>query len=164
MKIAVLSDTHIPITQKDLPKEVYDGITGADMILHAGDLVESSVLEKLSKIAPVRAVCGNMDDAKIAANLPKKDIVRAGEISIGLIHGWGPPSGLIELVQREFKNVDVIVFGHSHHAISETRNGILFFNPGSPTDRIFAPYKSYGMLDIQGKTISPKIIKLKNGY
>ncbi len=164
MKIAVLSDTHIPVTQKDLPKEVYDGLTGVDMILHAGDLVEFEVLERLLKIAPVRAVCGNMDDSKIAAKLPKKDVIKAEEASIGLIHGWGPPSGLIELVGREFKNVDAIVFGHSHNALSETRNGILFFNPGSPTDRIFAPYKSYGILDVQGKIISGRIIKIKNGY
>jgi putative phosphoesterase len=134
------------------------------MILHAGDILESAVLDRLSKIAPVRAVCGNMDDAKMAARLPKKDIIRVEEVSIGLIHGWGPPSGLVDLVRHEFKNVDAIVFGHSHSAMSQTNNGILFFNPGSPTDRIFAPYKSYGMFDIQGKIISPKIIRIKDGY
>jgi putative phosphoesterase len=160
MKIAVLSDTHIPLTSSDLPKEVYQGIAGVNMILHAGDIVEEEFLEKLSTIAPVRAVCGNMDDEKIGRKLPKKDILRVEGVSIGLIHGWGPPSGLIEVVDREFKNVDAIVFGHSHNPLSEVRGGVLFFNPGSPTDKIFAPYNSYGILEVRGKIITPKIIRI----
>lgn len=162
MKIAVLSDTHIPINAQDLPKEVYDGIAGAGLILHAGDFVDISVFENLSKIAPVRAVCGNMDSGAVAAKLPKKDIVKVNGLSIGLIHGWGPPFGLIELVKNEFKDtkVDAVVFGHSHTPISEVKNGVLFFNPGSPTDRIFAPYNSYGLLEIKDGRITPQIIKI----
>lgn len=159
-KIGVLSDTHIPIVANDLPKKVYDGLAGVDMILHAGDLVEIKVLDKLSEIAPVRAVCGNMDDAKVRSRLPNKDIVEIGGVSIGLIHGWGPPSGLVECVSREFKGVDLIVFGHSHTALIHGKNGVLFFNPGSSTDKIFATYNSYGILEIENKTITPRIIKL----
>ncbi|MCX5715460.1 MAG: metallophosphoesterase family protein [Candidatus Omnitrophica bacterium] len=162
MRIAVLSDTHIPINAADLPPAVYEGITGADMILHAGDMVELSVFEKLSKIAPTRAVCGNMDTGACGAKLPKKDLIKINGVSIGLIHGWGPPFGLIELVKNEFKDekVDAIVFGHSHTPISDVKDGILFFNPGSPTDKIFAPYNSYGMLEIEKGKITPRIIKI----
>lgn len=160
IKVAVLSDTHIPIASNDLPKAVYDGIASVDMILHAGDLVDVSVLDKLSAIAPTRAVCGNMDNSGVRSRLPNKDIVKIGEVSIGLIHGWGPPSGLIELTRQEFKNVDMIVFGHSHMPLLQTKDGILFFNPGSPTDKIFAPYNSYGVLEIDGKNINPKIVKI----
>lgn len=159
-KIAVLSDTHIPVAAKELPKTVYDGIAGVDMILHAGDILDMQVLDKLSKIAPVRAVCGNMDNDSACSKLPRKDIIKIGDCSIGLIHGWGPPSGLIDLVGRQFKNVDVIVFGHSHSPLIEKRGGILFFNPGSPTDKVFAPYNSYGILTIDGKIITPQIIKI----
>jgi len=160
MRIAVLSDTHIPIAAKDLPKAVYDGIAGADMILHAGDILDMEVLEKLSKIAPVRAVCGNMDNDSACSKLPQKDIIKIGDCSIGLIHGWGPPFGLIDLVSRQFKNVDMIIFGHSHSPLIEKRGNVLFFNPGSPTDRVFAPYNSYGILTVDGKTITPQIIKI----
>lgn len=160
MRIAVLSDTHIPIAAADLPKEVYDGIIGVDMILHAGDLVELEVLDKLSKIAPVRAVCGNMDNDNVCSKLPKKDVIKIGSISLGLIHGWGPPAGLIELTKCEFKDVNAIIFGHSHHPLSQTEDGILFFNPGSPTDKVFAPYNSYGILEIKDREILPTIIRI----
>lgn len=160
VKIGVLSDTHIPVAAADLPKEVCDGMADVDMIVHAGDLVEMSVLDMLSKIATVRAVRGNMDSAKVRSKLPDKDIVEIGGISIGLMHGWGAPSGLIELASREFKDVDVIVFGHSHTPLIEKKNGILFFNPGSPTDKVFAPYNSYGILEVENKIITPRIIKI----
>ncbi len=136
IKIAVLSDTHIPVTANDLPKEVYDGISGVDMILHAGDLVELEVLDRLNKIAPVRAVCGNMDSERVRSKLPKKEIIKINSVSLGLIHGWGPPSSLPELVSKEFKGMDAIIFGHSHNPLSQIKDGILFFNPGSPTDKI----------------------------
>lgn len=162
MKIAVLSDTHIPVNAADLPKQVYDGIAGAELILHAGDLLDMEVFKKLSEIAPTKAVCGNMDSGAVAARLPKKDIIKINGLSIGLIHGWGPPFGLIELVKNEFKDnkVDAIVFGHSHTPVAEVKNGVLFFNPGSPTDKIFAPYNSYGILEIENGKITPRIIKI----
>jgi len=160
MRIAVLSDTHIPINADDLPEKVYEGIKDVDMILHAGDLVELDVLDRLSKFAPVRAVCGNMDSDKAYLKLPKKDIIKIGPVSLGLIHGWGPPLDLPEMVSREFKGVDAMIFGHSHNPLSETKDGILFFNPGSPTDKVFAPYNSYGILEIEDKKITPKIIRI----
>jgi len=163
MRIAVLSDTHIPIMAQDLPKEVYDGIAGCDMILHAGDIVDLCILDKLGKIAPVKAVCGNMDGGLGRSGLPKKDIIRIGSVTLGLIHGWGSPSGIKELVKREFKDkkVDAIIFGHSHAPLNEEKNGTLFFNPGSPTDRVFAPYNSYGILEIHDGKIAAEIIKIE---
>jgi uncharacterized protein len=160
MRVAVLSDTHIPTVRPDIPDEVYAGISGVDMILHAGDIVELPFLDKLAKIAPVRAVCGNMDNDYACSQLPKKDIVKIEGVSIGLIHGWGPPAALVSLVGREFKNVDAIIFGHSHTPLMQDKDGILFFNPGSPTDRIFSPYNSYGILEIEGRVIKPQIIKI----
>lgn len=159
MKIAVLSDTHIPRTAAWLPKKVCDGIRGVDLILHAGDLTEKSVLERLSRIAPTKAVFGNMDERALRESLPEKLIVDAGPFKIGLMHGFGPPVGLIERIGGEFKDVDAIVFGHSHSPVNEVRDGVLFFNPGSPTDRIFARYNSYGILEIKDH-IKGEIVKL----
>ncbi|MDD5449272.1 MAG: metallophosphoesterase family protein [Candidatus Omnitrophica bacterium] len=161
IRIGVLSDTHIPIAAAVIPKEVVEGLAGTDLIVHAGDLVEPSVLKTLSGIAKVRAVRGNMDSAEVRSSLPDKDIIEIGGISIGLMHGWGPPSGLIELAEREFKGADVIIFGHSHNPLIENKGRVLFFNPGSPTDRIFAPYNSYGILEIENKIVTPRIIRLR---
>ena len=162
MKIGVISDTHIPRMAKDIPRAVYDGFKDVDLILHAGDLVEIKFLEKLRKFKKTVAVSGNMDSKEITTVLKPKEIIEAGNFRIGLIHGWGPPEGLAERILAEFKGekVDCIVFGHSHHPINETIKGILFFNPGSTSDKMFTPYNSYGILDITDK-ITGKIIKLQ---
>jgi len=83
-----------------------------------------------------------------------------GKFKIGLIHGYGAPKDIINTVRKEFDKVDVIVFGHSHKAINIKKDGIIFFNPGSPTDSIFAPYKSYGIIEVGDKTIEGKIVKI----
>lgn len=162
MRIGVISDTHIPRMAKDVPKAVYNGFKDVDMILHAGDLSEIKFLEKLRKLKKTVAVSGNMDSKETAALLKPKEIIEAGGFRIGLIHGWGPPEGLPERILGEFigEKVDCIVFGHSHHPINEIKDGILLFNPGSPTDKIFTPYNSYGILEITDK-ITGEIVKLQ---
>ncbi len=158
MKIGVISDTHIPVCCNRLPKAVGKNFKDVDMILHAGDLIELSVLEELTRICPnVIAVCGNMDLAAVQALLPRKKIIHAGKFSIGLIHSWGAPSNVLETIRDEFDNVDAVVFGHSHKPLMEKINNILFFNPGSATDKIFAEKNSIGILEVND-IISGKII------
>lgn len=161
MKIGVISDTHIPNAAQRLPGEIYKAFKDVDLILHAGDLVEISVLDELKKLADVEAVHGNMDTAEVLKLLPLKKVIKAGEFTIGLTHGYGPPFNLINKVKKEFsRNIDAIVYGHSHSPVNEVRDGVLFFNPGSPTDKIFARYNSYGMLTIDNE-IKGEIIRLK---
>ncbi len=106
------------------------------------------------------AVYGNMDDAPLRSLLPKSQVIECGSFAIGLFHGAGHPDHLLDCVKEEFKGqkVDAIVFGHSHQPMNEKINGILFFNPGSATDIVFAPYRSYGILNIstniQGRIIN----------
>lgn len=161
MRIGVISDTHIPRSAEWLPEKVCADLKNVDLILHAGDLTEMEVLTRLEKIAPTKAVYGNMDDPAVQKALPLKEIVEAGKFRIGLIHGFGPPFGLIEKVMNEFKDakVDAIVFGHLHAPKNERKNGVLLFNPGTPTDKIFARFNSYGILKIND-TIEGEIIKL----
>jgi len=160
IKIGVISDTHIPKAALDLPADIYNDFVGVDLILHAGDVTELSVLRSLEKLAPVKAVCGNMDTGDICGAYPKKEIIKIGRFRIGLIHGYGPAKGLMKTVRSEFdKNIDVIVFGHSHNPVNEIVDGILFFNPGSPTDKVFSPYNSYGILEADDK-IQGRIIRI----
>ncbi|MFH1996243.1 MAG: metallophosphoesterase family protein [Candidatus Omnitrophota bacterium] len=163
MRIIVLSDTHIPISSRDLPPEVYAQARAADMIIHAGDITEPEFLNRLKKIAKTVAVCGNMDSPDLRKTLRSKEVVRAGSVRIGIIHGHGAPSSLEELVLREFKNVDVIVFGHSHIPLNKSRDGVLLFNPGSPTDKIFATQNSFGILSVSGTTAHGEIIRIERG-
>lgn len=161
MKIVVLSDTHIPYAAEDLPRAVYKELEGADAILHAGDFVDGSVLDRLGKITKTYAVRGNMDSAKLRDSLPNKLIIELGGFRVGLIHGSGSPAGLLDYAKDEFANdkVDAVVFGHSHYPMNEKRGGILLFNPGSSTDKVFAPYRSFGILEI-GEDIKGKIVRL----
>lgn len=161
MKIAVISDTHIPKTGEGLPEKLCEALKKVDLILHAGDLTELSVLEELKTFAPVRAVCGNMDNRDIQGTLPQKDIIEVGKFKIGLIHGYGTPFGLQERIGKEFINTGVhaIVYGHSHKSTNEVKNGVLFFNPGSPTDKVFARINTYGLIKVND-SIKGEIIKL----
>ena len=93
--------------------------------------------------------------------MPKKEVIKVNGFTIGLIHGWGAPSGLIDLAEKEFqdKRPDIIIFGHSHQPLCLNKNGILFFNPGSPTDKVFSESNSYGIITIND-SIDAKIIRL----
>lgn len=159
MKIAVIADTH---SQK-LPAKLIDELKGVDLILHAGDMCSISVLEDLKKIKNVKAVYGNMDEPSLRQLLPRKQIVHCGKFAIGLWHGEGPPQGLFKKVQGEFKDdkVQAVVFGHSHEPFNSWVDGVLYFNPGSPNDTAFAPYQSYGILEIND-AITGKIIKVRS--
>lgn len=161
MRIVVISDTHMPRTAEDLPACIYEEIKRSDMILHAGDFVDIDVLNKLRKLdKPLKAVCGNMDSQAIRNELKEKEIVEAGKFKIGLIHGYGAPAGLVETVASEFTGVDAIVFGHTHSPVNMTKDGVLFFNPGSPTDTVFAKANSFGILEITDDAIKGTIVKI----
>lgn len=162
MKIGVVSDTHIPERAEKLPQQLLRGLKGVDMIIHCGDLVELSVLDALHKVCPdVRAVAGNMDPSDVRGKLPEKLLIGASRFTIGVIHGYGPPQKVPEFAREAFRKdkVDLIVFGHSHQP------GIIkgdppLFNPGSPTDTLFTPYRSYGMIELDS-TIKTEIIRLE---
>jgi len=162
VRIGVISDTHIPDRAKEIPQKILDEFKKVDMVIHAGDLVDINVLDKLRKACKnVTAVWGNMDPEEIKKVLPEKTILKIGNRRIGLIHGFGAPNKLIESLESVFKcdNVNIIIFGHSHYSVNEERNGILFFNPGSATDKTFSQYNSYGIIEINDK-VEAKIIRI----
>lgn len=161
MRIVAISDTHMPRVANELPGKLIEALKACDMVLHAGDFVEYEILENIKKLnRNVRAVYGNMDSQDLRRRLNDKEVVQAGKFKIGLIHGFGAPKDLEHTVMGEFSGVDAIVFGHSHSPCNLKRNDILLFNPGSPTDTIFAKTNSYGVLDITDNGIEGKIVRL----
>lgn len=162
IKIGVISDTHIPDRAQYLPLQIMQEFKKMDMIIHAGDLVELNVLEKLRAICPdVKAVWGNMDPLNVRNKLPGKLIFKAGNHNIGVMHGYGAPNKLTDFLASVFKDddVSVIIFGHTHYSVNEKRGNILFFNPGSLTDKLFSTYNSYGIIEINDR-IEARIVKL----
>ena len=159
MKIGVLSDTHIPTIVKALPPAIFDIFAGVDLILHAGDIVELSVLDELRVIAPVEAVAGNMDDSRVGLRLPAKKVIPVGQYTLGLIHGKYRIDVQREMIRKEFDKVDVIVYGHSHSPFWGKIDDVYFLNPGSPTDKRYAPFNSVALLEVTD-AITAKIIRI----
>jgi putative phosphoesterase len=158
MKIGVISDTHcLPI-----PKKLLEELATVDLIIHAGDICDEETLKSLNKIQKTRAVQGNMCDSSLKRKLPLKDYFECEGIKIGVTHGHMGIKDPMTNAREQFKDafVNIVIFGHSHHAFNQTIDGILFFNPGSPNDVIKARFFSYGMIEIQDGKIKAQIIKL----
>ena len=159
MKVGVLSDTHVPGAASALPPAVFEIFKDVDLILHAGDIVELSVLDELRAIAPVEAVAGNMDGAEAHRRLPERKVLSLGRFSVGLTHGKYRIDRQHEMIRKEFGLIDLIVYGHSHTPFWGAVDGVLFLNPGSPTDKRYAPYNSVAVLRV-GEELTAEIIRL----
>ena len=159
-RLIIVADTHIPKAAPALPEGLLDSFRGADLILHAGDIVDLSVLDALAAIAPVMAVAGNMDPPETKAVLPEKRVIEVEGKLIGLIHGWGGPNGIERRVMAQLSGVDAIVFGHTHTPLIERLDGVLLLNPGTPNDARFSDTLSYIILKIDDGLMEPQIIQL----
>lgn len=159
MKVGVLSDTHVPGAAPALPAKVFEVFSGCDLILHAGDIVDRSVLVELAAIAPVEAVAGNMDGYELSRILPARKVLTLGRFKVGLTHGKYRIDMQQELVRKEFGSIDLIVYGHSHHPFWGRVGDVLLLNPGSPTDRRYAPYNSVAVLTV-GDDLSAEIVRV----
>ncbi len=133
MKIAVLSDTHIPTRLGSLPGRVCEVCAGSDLVIHAGDIVEASVLRELQLLAPVRAVHGNMDPYDLRSRLTESLELELKGSRVFVTHGTGARQGIQDRMYRRFARgePDILIFGHSHVYHEETRNGVLLLNPGA---------------------------------
>ncbi len=158
MKIGVISDTHLDNISDHLGERILKHFKDVDIILHAGDVVELSVLDFFSD-KEVKLVAGNMDSWEIKQSTPIKQVIQIEGYKLGLIHGWGSPAGIENRILKEFDDIDILVYGHTHNAASFTKSGVHFFNPGSPTDKRFATKNTIGILNI-GNQISSQIITI----
>lgn len=159
IKIGVVSDTHLPGYDERLKKIVDEHFGDADMIVHAGDLVDLSVLDSFAG-HEVKAVCGNMDYSSVKEKLPEQLFFEINGFKFAVVHGWGTPEGIEERILAKTGKQDCIIYGHSHNPVCHQKDSVLFFNPGSPTDKRFAAYRSIGILEID-KDIRGRIINLQ---
>lgn len=160
-KIGVFSDTHLKGYDKYLDEIIREHLSDADMFIHTGDMVWPDVLDSFHKTGKrVHAVSGNMDPVEVQSRYPSKQIISVEGVEVGLIHGWGAPNNIRLRIKGEFAGVDAIVYGHTHQPFCEVEDGILFFNPGSPTDSRFTSFNSVGIIEVEGKKIRGDIIRL----
>ena len=151
VNIGVISDTHGLLR----PAAVV-ALRGSDLIIHAGDVGEASILEELRRMAPVHAIRGNVDREAWARQLPETEVVEAAGVSIYVTHN------LRELdLNPRAAGFACVVSGHTHQPLSETRDGVLYFNPGSAGPRRFHLPISVGRLRLAEGKIEGEIITLE---
>lgn len=149
--IGLISDTH-----GLLRPEAIAALEGSDYIVHAGDIMDPAILERLAAIAPVTAVRGNNDYGPWAEAIPETAVLRIGATVIYALHD------LAELaIDPAAAGFHVVVCGHSHKPASERRGDVWFVNPGSAGPRRFTLPISVGRLRIADGAIVPELIELK---
>lgn len=148
--IGIISDTH-----GLLRPEALAALRGSEHIIHAGDVGDPEILDQLRTIAPVTAIRGNVDKGEWSRKLPSTEVVEIAGVSIYVLH---------DLAQLDLKpegaGFRVVISGHSHMPKQESRNGVLYFNPGSAGPRRFKLPISVGKLVIEGKKMRGEILEI----
>lgn len=150
MTVGVIADTH-----GLLRPEALDALKGSAHIIHAGDVGDPSILDRLAAIAPVTAVRGNVDTGAWAERLPLAEAVELGGHLFYVLH------------QREHLDLDpraggfaAVVCGHSHRPSIETRHGVLYLNPGSAGPRRFSLPVTVAKVTIGAGSVEAVIVPL----
>ncbi|HYM79690.1 MAG TPA: metallophosphoesterase family protein [Candidatus Dormibacteraeota bacterium] len=146
--IGVISDTH-----GLLRPEALRALRGSEHIIHAGDVGSPEILNKLAVVAPLTAIRGNVDQGIWARKLPETEVVEWGGVSIYVLH---------DLAQLDLKpqaaGFKVVISGHSHVPKQETRDGVLYFNPGSAGPRRFKLPVTIGRLIVTAGDVRGEIV------
>jgi len=145
MRLLLLADTHLPNRARALPVRVWAEVEAADVVVHAGDWVDVSLLDELdTRAAWLIGVHGNNDHGELRRRLPEVAYAELGGVRVGVVHETGPRAGREQRCSMRFPDLDVLVFGHSHIPWdSTTSTGLRLLNPGSPTDRRRQPFATY---------------------
>ena len=148
--VGVISDTH-----GLLRPQVLSSLQKSDYIIHAGDVGDPSILTRLSDIAPLTVVRGNVDHGEWTRTIPPTDVLEVGGASLYVLHN------LAELdIKPEAAGIAAVIYGHSHVSKQEIKNGVLYFNPGAAGPRRFNLPVSIGRLIVENGKIQAEVIVL----
>ncbi len=155
VRIAVISDTHLPKGSRVLPAACVERCASADAILHGGDINDLATLRWLGTLGPpVHAVWGNNCTDEVRAVVPNELRVTLDGLEVGMVHIGGPAAGRPERLARRFPRCALVIFGHSHvpeHHV--TADGVHVLNPGSPTERRRAPHCAMAIVTTAGGAV-----------
>jgi putative phosphoesterase len=148
--LLLLADTHVPRRARDLPAQVWDEVTRADVVVHAGDWVVPELLDELAEKAARLVACwGNNDGPVLRSRLPERADVVLDGLHLTVVHETGATAGREIRMSRRYPDTDVLVFGHSHIPWDTSTRGVTggrelrLLDPGSPTDRRRQPFCTY---------------------
>jgi putative phosphoesterase len=156
VRLLLIADTHVPKRARDLPAAVWEEVARADVVLHAGDWVEPSLLDELEERAARLVACwGNNDGDELRRRLPERADVTLDGVRFTVVHETGASGGRDARMARLYPDTDVLVFGHSHIPWDTTaETGLRLLNPGSPTDRRRQPFCTYMTATVSGAVLS----------
>ncbi|MER7684760.1 metallophosphoesterase [Streptomyces sp. NPDC097610] len=145
MRLLLMSDTHLPKRAQALPPQLMAELPHADVVVHAGDWVDTATLDLLEERARrLVGVYGNNDGPALRARLPEVARVDLDGLRLGVVHETGAAQGRERRCAERYPDLDVLVFGHSHIPWDTTTGtGLRLLNPGSPTDRRRQPHHTY---------------------
>jgi uncharacterized protein len=166
VSLVLTSDTHIPHRSRDLPHSLWAAIDAADVVVHAGDWVDISLLDQFERrCRRLVAVYGNNDHGPFRTRLPEVARAEIGGVRIAVVHETGDKKGREKRCAARFPDADVLVFGHSHIPWDTTApSGLRLLNPGSPTDRRRQPHGTFvtavaedgGLRDVTFHAVPPR--------
>jgi uncharacterized protein len=148
--IGVISDTH-----GLLRPQAVAALRGCSPIIHAGDIGRPEILDELRRIAPVFAVRGNVDKGPWAMQLPETEIVTVEDFWLYVLHDLNALD-----LEPATAGFHAVITGHSHQPKIETKDGVLYLNPGSAGPRRFDLPVSVGRLILSGTDLRAEIVKL----
>jgi len=151
--LGLISDTHGLVRPG-----VHDALTGVELILHAGDVGGSTILDELRLIAPVRAVFGNTDPPG-EPGLESEIALEVGGLRVHVSHGHEVGSPTPAKLAARY-DADVIIYGHTHRPLVTRHDGRLFVNPGAAGPRRFNILPNVGRLIIARGRVEVEIIDL----
>jgi putative phosphoesterase len=143
--LLLLADTHLPKRAKVLPSAVLAAVDAVDIVVHAGDWVDTATLDLLeSRANRLIGVYGNNDHGELRERLPEVARCEIDGVRVAVIHETGASTGREKRMDAAFPETDLLVFGHSHIPWdSTTPRGLRLLNPGSPTDRRRQPFATF---------------------
>jgi putative phosphoesterase len=160
MRLLLISDTHLPKRAKQLPARIWAEVEQADVVVHAGDWVEVSLLDELeNRSRRLIGVAGNNDGPELWARLGEIATADLDGVRLAVIHETGSAQGRENRCAAKFPDADVLVFGHSHIPWDTVApSGLRLLNPGSPTDRRRQPHHTYLTATIASGTLGEVVL------
>jgi len=152
--IGLISDTH-----GLLRPDVHSALAGVELILHAGDVGGSEILDELALIAPVKAVFGNTDPPGTPGLAAELDLV-VGGLRIHVSHGHEVGAPTPEKLVNAY-DADVIVYGHTHVQKVTRVGATLVVNPGAAGPRRFDLAPSVARLVLDQRVARVEVLALE---
>ena len=163
-RIVVVSDTHCRDWEEVHP-DIRRLVAEADVAVHCGDYTGMAVVEGMRSSARRAVVVhGNSDPPDLRSAIPYVDVIEVEGWNIGVIHpAWGGPEFPLEELLPDFaERPDVVLFGHTHETVNESRDGVLYLNPGQGYSSFMVP-ATIAILTIEGRDISAEVQQIEPG-